>query len=93
MGSPRRRPPPPPPPLPASRSAPKPVQVMTPTASEVDQSGDAYAVRTKRRGRSQTILTGPRGSTRRSKLYTRSKKFIRKINGTNRFNKRFTEKV
>jgi len=35
--------------------------VMTPTASEVDQSGDAYAVRTKRRGRSQTILTGPEG--------------------------------
>ena len=34
---------------------------MTPTAREVDQSGDAYAVRTKRRRRSQTILTGPRG--------------------------------
>ena len=61
MGSPRTRPPPPPPPPPAPRPAPKPVQVMTPTASEVDQSGDAYAVRTKRRGRSQTILTGPRG--------------------------------
>ena len=45
MGSPRRRPPPPPPPPPAPRPAPKPVQVMTPTASEVDQSGDAYAVR------------------------------------------------
>ena len=57
MGSPRRRPPPPPPPPPA----PKPVKVMTPTACEVEQSGDAYAVRTKRRGRSQTILTGPRG--------------------------------
>jgi hypothetical protein len=56
MGAPRRRsPPPPPPPKPA------PVKVMTPTKAEVDQSGDAYAVRTKRRGRSQTILTGPEG--------------------------------
>ena len=59
MGSPRRRPPPPPPPPPAPK--PAPVKVMTPTASEVDQSGDAYAVKTKRRGRSQTILTGPEG--------------------------------
>ena len=58
MGSPRRRPPPPPPPPP---SKPAPVKVMTPTKAEVDQSGDAYAVRTKRRGRSQTILTGPEG--------------------------------
>ena len=57
MGRPRRPSPPPPPPPPN----PAPVKVMTPTASEVDQSGDAYAVRTKRRGRSQTILTGPRG--------------------------------
>ena len=57
MGRPRRPSPPPPPPPPK----PAPVKVMTPTASEVDQSGDAYAVRTKRRGRSQTILTGPRG--------------------------------
>ena len=56
MGRPRRpSPPPPPPPKPA------PVKVMTPTKAEVDQSGDAYAVRTKRRGRSQTILTGPEG--------------------------------
>ena len=57
MGRPRRpsHPPPPPPPKPA------PVKVMTPTKAEVDQSGDAYAVRTKRRGRSQTILTGPEG--------------------------------
>ena len=59
MGRPRRPSPPPPPPPPPPR--PAPVKVMTPTASEVDQSGDAYAVRTKRRGRSQTILTGPRG--------------------------------
>ena len=58
MGRPRRPSPPPPPPPPP---APKPVKVMTPTASEVDQSGDAYAVRTKRRGRSQTILTGAEG--------------------------------
>ncbi len=58
MGSPRRRPPPPPPPPPPK---PAPVKVMTPTKAEVDQSGDAYAVRTKRRGRSQTILTGPEG--------------------------------
>ncbi len=58
MGSPRRRPPPPPPPPPPK---PAPVKVMTPTKPEVDQSGDAYAVRTKRRGRSQTILTGPEG--------------------------------
>ena len=59
MGRPRRPSPPPPPPPPPPR--PAPVKVMTPTASEVDQSGDAYAVKTKRRGRSQTILTGPRG--------------------------------
>ena len=59
MGRPRRPSPPPPPPPPPP--APKPVKVMTPTASEVDQSGDAYAVRTKRRGRSQTILTGAEG--------------------------------
>ena len=58
MGAPRRRSPPPPPPPPPK---PAPVKVMTPTKSEVDQSGDAYAVRTKRRGRSQTILTGPEG--------------------------------
>ena len=58
MGRPRRPSPPPPPPPPPK---PAPVKVMTPTTSEVDQSGDAYAVRTKRRGRSQTILTGPRG--------------------------------
>ena len=58
MGSPRRRPPPPPPPPPPK---PAPVKVMTPTKAEVDQSGDAYAVRTKRRGRSQTILTGAEG--------------------------------
>ena len=58
MGRPRRPSPPPPPPPPPK---PAPVKVMTPTASEVDQSGDAYAVRTKRRGRSQTILTGPEG--------------------------------
>ena len=58
MGRPRRpSPPPPPPPSPK----PAPVKVMTPTKAEVDQSGDAYAVRTKRRGRSQTILTGPEG--------------------------------
>ena len=58
MGRPRRPSPPPPPPPP---SKPAPVKVMTPTKAEVDQSGDAYAVRTKRRGRSQTILTGPEG--------------------------------
>ena len=58
MGRPRRPSPPPPPPPPPK---PAPVKVMTPTASEVDQSGDAYAVRTKRRGRSQTILTGAEG--------------------------------
>ena len=58
MGRPRRPSPPPPPPPPPK---PAPVKVMTPTKAEVDQSGDAYAVRTKRRGRSQTILTGPRG--------------------------------
>ena len=58
MGAPRRRSPPPPPPPPPK---PAPVKVMTPTKAEVDQSGDAYAVRTKRRGRSQTILTGPEG--------------------------------
>ena len=58
MGRPRRPSPPPPPPPPPK---PAPVKVITPTASEVDQSGDAYAVRTKRRGRSQTILTGPEG--------------------------------
>ena len=58
MGRPRRPSPPPPPPPPPK---PAPVKVMTPTKSEVDQSGDAYAVRTKRRGRSQTILTGPEG--------------------------------
>ena len=57
MGSPRRPSPPPPPPPPK----PAPVKVMTPTKAEVDQSGDAYAVITKRRGRSQTILTGPEG--------------------------------
>ena len=59
MGAPRRRSPPPPPPPPPPK--PAPVKVMTPTKAEVDQSGDAYAVRTKRRGRSQTILTGPEG--------------------------------
>ena len=58
MGRPRRPSPPPPPPPPPK---PAPVKVMTPTKAEVDQSGDAYAVRTKRRGRSQTILTGPEG--------------------------------
>ena len=58
MGRPRRPSPPPPPPPPPR---PAPVKVMTPTKAEVDQSGDAYAVRTKRRGRSQTILTGPEG--------------------------------
>ena len=58
MGRPRRPSPPPPPPPPPT---PAPVKVMTPTKAEVDQSGDAYAVRTKRRGRSQTILTGPEG--------------------------------
>ena len=58
MGRPRRPSPPPPPPPPPN---PAPVKVMTPTKAEVDQSGDAYAVRTKRRGRSQTILTGPEG--------------------------------
>ena len=57
MGRPRRPSPPPPPPPPK----PAPVKGMTPTKAEVDQSGDAYAVRTKRRGRSQTILTGPEG--------------------------------
>jgi len=59
MGRPRRPSPPPPPPPPPK---PAPVKVMTPTKAEVDQSGDAYAVRTKRRGRSQTILTGPEGA-------------------------------
>ena len=44
MGRPRRPSPPPPPPPPPK---PAPVKVMTPTKSEVDQSGDAYAVRTK----------------------------------------------
>ena len=58
MGRPRRPSPPPPPPPPPK---PAPVKVMTPTKAEVDQSGDAYAVRTKRRGRSQTILTGAEG--------------------------------
>ena len=58
MGRPRRPSPPPPPPPPPK---PAPVKVMPPTKAEVDQSGDAYAVRTKRRGRSQTILTGPEG--------------------------------
>ena len=58
MGRPRRPSPPPPPPPPPK---PAPVKVMTPTKAEVDQSGDAYAVRTKRGGRSQTILTGPEG--------------------------------
>ena len=59
MGRPRRPSPPPPPPPPPPK--PAPVKVMTPTKAEVDQSGDAYAVRTKRRGRSQTILTGSEG--------------------------------
>ena len=59
MGRQRRPSPPPPPPPPPPR--PAPVKVMTPTKAEVDQSGDAYAVRTKRRGRSQTILSGPEG--------------------------------
>ena len=48
------------------KSTPKPIQPTTPTAPEVSQATatamDGYDARkTKARGRSTTILTGPRG--------------------------------
>ena len=55
-------------PPPAPQPAPAPAPAPTPTQAEVSQSeatnmdgGSAYGVSVRRRGRSATIMTGPRG--------------------------------
>jgi hypothetical protein len=52
--------------------APKPQPISSPTQAEVDQGEASRLLKTKRRGRSMTILTSPSGVSDQTTLSTKT---------------------
>lgn len=52
--------------------APKPQPLSSPTTAEIDQGTSTRLLKTKRKGRSMTILTSPSGVTEQTTLSTKT---------------------